>query len=206
MFEISIDNRNHTNAVGDSMKAGPQAAHAAHDKVDLHAGLAGGIKFFDDRGIDEAVHFGNNTCGLPGTRLFGFPPNESDEVFPQAARCQHQVMKFLWPSIASQQVEEICEILAKAFSASKKSDVAVNTARTSVIVTGREMTIAPNAVGLLPDHETRLAMGLIANQSVHHVSAYFFQRSGPRDIRLLIETGLKFHQDRYLFAGFGRAQ
>jgi hypothetical protein len=68
------------------------------------------------------------------------------------------------------------------------------------------MTITANTISFLPDYEARLTMGLVADQSIHYVSAHFFQRSGPRDIRLLIEAGLKLNQDRYLFAGFGRAQ
>src|SRR5262245_53897847 len=106
MLEVSIDNRNHTDVVGHSTKAGPKAAHTAHDQIDLHAGLGGIIEFFDDGGIDETVYFGNYASEMAGTRLGGFPPNQSDEVFTQAARCQRQMVKLLWPSIARQQIKE----------------------------------------------------------------------------------------------------
>jgi hypothetical protein len=76
-------------------------------------------------------------------------------MFPQAARSQQQVMKFLWPGIARQQVEKFGEILAEAFSTSKKSDIAVDTTRPDVIITGREMTITANSIGFLRDYEAR---------------------------------------------------
>ena len=186
---------------------GRRAAHAAHDKIDLHTGLAGADRVSSMTAlIDETVHFRNDPRGFTGTGLFGFSSNQSDKVFPQADRRQRQMMKFLWPGIARQQVKKLGEILAKAFSTSKESDIAIDSARADVVVAGGEVAITPNAVGFLPDYEADFAMGLIADQSIDHVSAYFFERSGPGDIRLLIEAGLKLDQDRYLFAGFGRAQ
>src|SRR5215475_15909523 len=108
MLKVSIDNRNHADALGHSTKAGPKAAHTAHDQIGPHAGPGGVIEFFDDDAIDETVYFRNNASGLAGTRMFGFSPNQSDEVFPQAARRQRQVMKLFWPGIARQQVKEFC--------------------------------------------------------------------------------------------------
>src|SRR5262245_17981358 len=84
MLKISIDNRNHTDALGHSRKAGPKAAHTAHDQIDPHAGLGGAIEFFDDGGINETVYFRNNASGLAVTRMFGFPPNQSDESIPSS--------------------------------------------------------------------------------------------------------------------------
>jgi hypothetical protein len=45
-------------------------------------------------------------------------------------------MKFLWPGITREQVKEFREILTKAFSTRKESDIAINTSRTGVVVTG----------------------------------------------------------------------
>src|SRR5262245_49358074 len=163
MLQISINNRNHMDALGSSRKAGPKAAHAAHDQIDPHTGLGSIIERFDDRGIDETVYFRNDASGLTGTRLFSLATNKIDKVLPQPARRQDQVMKALWPGIACQQVEKFRQILAKALSTSEESDIAVNTTRPGVIVPGREVTIAANTIGLLPDYEARLTMGFIAD-------------------------------------------
>ncbi|MNG36996.1 hypothetical protein D3C84_1242110 [compost metagenome] len=47
-------------------------------------------------------------------------------------------------------------------------------------------------------------MRLQADKSVYDMTARFLQLSGPRDVALLVEARLQFHDDRYLFAGFRR--
>ena len=46
-------------------QAAAQAADAAHDQVDLHAGLRGAIQRVDDLRIDERVHLGDDPAARP---------------------------------------------------------------------------------------------------------------------------------------------
>src|SRR4030095_10345989 len=66
------------------------------------------------------------------------------------------------------------------------------------------MAVTANAIGLLADLQTELAMRFIADQTVHHMGPDLLQRARPRDVRLFIEAGLKLDEHRYLFAGVAR--
>src|SRR5919109_2071852 len=66
------------------------------------------------------------------------------------------------------------------------------------------MAVAPDAVRFLAHHQAGLTMGLVTHQAVHHVGAYFFQRSRPCDVGLLIEARLELDQNRNLLAGLRR--
>ena len=69
------------------------------------------------------------------------------------------------------------------------------------------MTVAPQAVGLLPGDEARFAVDLEAGAAVHDVGAHLLERTGPADIRLLIEARLQLDEDGDLLAVLdGRAQ
>ena len=60
------------------------------------------------------------------------------------------------------------------------------------------MNVARDPVLLAADHEGHLAVNLQSDQAVHDVGAGVFQRAGPFDIALLVETGFEFHQNRHL--------
>src|SRR3954454_17338692 len=67
MFEEAPDNRLDANVSGKSRHAGAQAADAAHDDLDAHAGGTGRIQCIDDLGMNEGIAF------EPDRRwLFGF--------------------------------------------------------------------------------------------------------------------------------------
>src|SRR5919204_592932 len=51
-------------ASGQAGNAGPQAADAADDKIDVHPCLRGPIEEIDDRGIDERIHLRPDLCRL----------------------------------------------------------------------------------------------------------------------------------------------
>ena len=76
------------------------------DQVDLDAGLRGRVERFDDLGIDERVHLGDDPCRAAGSRHA--PPSRSISAVSVLARCMGATISlFIVASlrVAGQQVE-----------------------------------------------------------------------------------------------------
>jgi len=120
---------------------------------------------------------------------------------------EQKVMESRRARMTGEEIEECGEVLAERVAAREEPQIAVDAARPYVVIPGGEMTIAPQAVGLLPDDEARLAVSLEAGAAVDDVSAHLLERTGPADIRLLIEARLQLDEDGDLLAVFdGRPQ
>src|SRR5882762_6739060 len=81
-----------------------------------------------------------------------------------------------WARMSGEEIEQRGEVLAERVAAREEPQIAVDAARPHVIVPGGEMTVAPQSVGLLADHEARLAVGLEAGSAVDDVSAHLLER------------------------------
>jgi hypothetical protein len=68
VFEEAADDRAHADVLRQARHAGTQRADAAHDQVDLDAGLAGFIQGLDDLGFEQRVHLGDDACLAAGLR------------------------------------------------------------------------------------------------------------------------------------------
>ena len=66
------------------------------------------------------------------------------------------------------------------------------------------MNVSSNAVLLVPNHKSNLAVGLEAHETVDDVAAGLLQLLGPLDIVLLIEAGLELYEYRDLLPVLGR--
>ena len=63
-------------------------------------------------------------------------------------------MEFLRTGVAGEQIEKLGEILPECISTCEKTDIAVDAGRAHVVVTGRQMAVASNSLGLLTHDET----------------------------------------------------
>ncbi len=96
----------HADRLAESRNTGAQAADAAHDQIDLHAGLRGAIEGGDDFGVDQGVHFKdqlavaillmNRNLALDAIDNPGAQPQGRDQQFAIGALAR----------IASQQIKE----------------------------------------------------------------------------------------------------
>ena len=85
------------------------------------------------------------------------------------------MVEFLRTRITGEQIEELGEILTESFPASEQAEVAVNPGGACVVIPCGKMTVAPDAIGFLADHETDLAVGLVADQPVNDMDSRFFK-------------------------------
>ena len=80
VFQIAIDDRDDSNALGNAGDSRPEAAHAAHDEIDLYSGLACAVELIDHGRIDQAVYFGDDPCGLSASGMLGFLADAVNEM------------------------------------------------------------------------------------------------------------------------------
>src|SRR5439155_20093981 len=93
----------------------------------------------------------------------------------------------------------------EGLSAGEEPEVLVDPARPRVVVPGRQVTVPTDAVRLLADDETGLAVGLVADEPVDDMRPDLLEGPGPVDIRLLVEPRLQLDEHRHLLAGLGGA-
>ena len=79
--------------------AGTQAADAADDELDVHAGLAGHVQFLDQRAIDEAVDLDDHASVPAGAGVAGLATDPRDEPRPEIGRRHQQMVEAGWPRV-----------------------------------------------------------------------------------------------------------
>src|SRR5690606_32234139 len=60
VLEEAPDDAHHADALGEAGDARAQATDAAHDEIDLDAGLPGLVERLDDLPVDQGVHLGDD--------------------------------------------------------------------------------------------------------------------------------------------------
>ncbi len=66
--------------------AGAQAADAAHEERDRHAGLRRAVERLDDVGVDERVHLRDDARRPPCARVVGLALDEPEDRLVQPER------------------------------------------------------------------------------------------------------------------------
>src|SRR5262245_43355172 len=134
VLQIAVDDGDGADAVGQAGHAGSQAADAAHDQVDLHAGLARRVQLLDDGGIDEAVHLGDEPSRAPRARVVGLPPDALDEAVAQVGGSDQQVVEAARLGVAGEHVEQLGQVLADRLARREEAEVGVHVRCADVVV------------------------------------------------------------------------
>ncbi len=91
MLEETVDNADHTDPLGDARQAGPQAARAPNDEVDVHARLGRAIQRVDDRDFHQRIHLDDDPRRLTGLRVLALAVDELDHALAQLDRRHDQL-------------------------------------------------------------------------------------------------------------------
>ena len=86
----------------------------------------------------------------------------------------------------------------------EQAEVGVNAGGSRMIISGAEVDVLPEPVGIAPNDEQRFAMRFQTNDAVNDMRAGFFEAARPLDVGRLVEARPQFDQRRHLFAGAGR--
>src|SRR5580658_1617964 len=112
MFEEAADDGAHFDPFGDAGYARPQAAHAAHDEVDTHAGSRRAVQRLDDGGLGERVELGNDARGSACARVSALPLDPLEQRLMQAERRMQQLAQTRNAGEPGQLQEYLVNVLA----------------------------------------------------------------------------------------------
>ena len=120
------------------------------------------------------------------------------------ARRHDQLAPLRQLAVAGQVVEQGRDVLAEVGVAGEEAQVGVDAGRLRIVVAGRQVDVAANAVVLAADHQGDLAVRLQADEAEDDVDAGLFQLARPEDVAFLVEAGLQLDDGGHLLAVVGR--
>src|SRR5579863_866593 len=195
MFEKAADDGANLDPLRDARHARPQAAHAAHDEVDTHAGARRTIQRLDDGGLGERVELGNDARGPARLGVSRFPLDPVEQRLVQAERRMQELAQTGNASQSRQLQEYLVHVLADRFVGRQQAVVGVQPRRLGVIVAGTQVAVSPQALVLAPHHHDELGVRLEAEYAVHDVGAGLLQLGRYVDVRLFVEARAQFDDD-----------
>ena len=109
VFQKAPNDAKDANVFAQAGNAGAQATDAANDEIDLDACLGGFVENGNNLGIDEGVHFSNDSSFraalLMGALAIDFPADEGNEAIAHVDRSQQQFAIVALARVAGQEVE-----------------------------------------------------------------------------------------------------
>src|SRR4029077_7848538 len=134
-----------------------QAADAAHDELDAHAGLRGFVERLDHRPVDEAVHLEHDTTRGPGSRIRAHAPHFVDDALAQVGGGDEELAVALRTAEAGQVVEQVGDVGGDVGPAREEAGVGVQPRRARVVIAGSDVHVAADAALLAaPDARARV--------------------------------------------------
>ena len=88
-------------------------------------------------------------------------------------RCDHQFFQARITGEPGKRVEDGCYFFAQLRFTGEQAEVGVNARRSRVIISGREMDVAPEFVGVPPNDQQRLAMCFETHHTIDHMRTGF---------------------------------
>src|SRR5205823_3005692 len=146
------------NGFADARQAGPERANAPANEVDLDAGLARSIEGLHDGRLQEAIDLGDDASRFAGALIRRFLLDLVEHERLQAAGGDYQLLPLRQLAIAGQIVEEGGGVVAEVGIASEEAEVGVDAGGELVIVSGRKMDVAADAVLFAAHHQSYFAM------------------------------------------------
>src|SRR6266536_3210369 len=91
VLQEPADNADHANPIAHRGELWTETADAAHDEIDLDAGLRRAIERVDDFGVDEGVHLPDDAGRPARLGVFGFSRDQLDEPCAHVHRCDEEL-------------------------------------------------------------------------------------------------------------------
>src|SRR5208337_5469054 len=148
VFEVLVKDADDADVLGDVGNSGPEAADAADQQVDLDAGDRGLVERFDDLGIDQRVHLGDDSCRAAGPGVLRLALDQRGQRAGQVHGGDDQLVHLASLRVAGQQVEHGAGVLAVRGAAGEIGQIGVELPGGRIIVAGAEVNVTPNAVVL----------------------------------------------------------
>ena len=131
--------------------------------------------------------------------MLDFCVDHCQHLILQAFRC-HKQMIHIFNSFSHGQSLEYLRCFCSDFRiSSHQRKICIQTGRFLIVVSGSDLCIIFHISAFFLDDLAKLGMNFITVQSVNHMTACIFQKSGPFDIILFIKTRFQLYQHKYFF-------
>ena len=107
VFEKTADDGADADVFAEAFMPGAQGRHAADDEVDLHSGFGSGVEGFDDAGLEQGVHLGDDLRGLAGGGVFGLAMDEANEGLGEGERGDEQRLVVVGFGVRGEVAEDV---------------------------------------------------------------------------------------------------
>ena len=207
MFQEAPDNGAHADIVGHAGNAGLQCAHAAHDEVDLDPGGGGLVERRDRRRLEQRVHLGDDAALLAVLGVLHFVLDRAQDLLVQRKWGLPEVLQLGCLAKACQLDKNVVDVDADLLVCREQAEIGIELGRARMVVPGRKMHIASQAIVLAPYHEQHLGVRLVAHHAVDHMRPDLLETLRPVDVGLLVEAREQLENDgHFLSAARGRDQ
>ena len=204
VLEEAADDGADADAAGQALDAGAEDAEAADDEVDFDAGIGGVVESFDDAGLEERIHLGDDVGGAAGAGVFGFAANEAEEAFGHGERSDEERAVVVDLGVGGEVVEDHVHALGDLRVAGEQAEVGVEARGDGVVVAGAEVAVAAgDAVFVAADEQGQLAMGLESDDAVEDLHAGVFHAARPADVGGFVEAGHELDDEGGFLGGGG---
>ena len=155
VLEELADDRAHPDPFRDARDARLQRAGAAHDEVDVDAGLGRAVQRLDDGHVDDRVELQDDARRPTGPRVGDLPLDQFEEPRAQAVRRDEQPPERPLAGQAGQDVEQVGHVRADLRTGRQQAHVDVQPGGLRVVVAGPDVHVAAQARPLAADDERR---------------------------------------------------
>src|ERR1700757_1482438 len=113
VLEEAADDRLHVDIFAQARNAGPEAANAPNDEIDLNARRARFVEPVDDRQVDERVHLGPNSGGLAGLGVGDLAVDQLDQLRSHLCWRDDELLEVARLEVAGDVVEQLGSVAAE---------------------------------------------------------------------------------------------
>ena len=204
VLQEAADDALDADVLGQAGDARPQAADAAHDEVDLHAGLARLVERIDDLRVDERVHLHPDGGLAAGLGVADLVADVGEDARADAVRARRHHLDLGRLGIAGDEVEDARDVAADHGIGGEERQVGVDLGRHRVVVAGADVAVGGELAAFAAHDQAELGVRLELDEAVDHVHAGAFQVARPADVGRLVEARLELDHGGHRLAELGR--
>ena len=198
------DDRADVDGLAEARHAGAQAADAADDQVDDHAGLARFVQLFDQLGVDQAVELQPDAGRLPGARVGNLGIDQAVQLRPHGQRRHAELFEVRRLDVAGDVVQHLRGVARQQRLGGEERQVGVDARRRRMIIAGAEVHVGADARPFAPHHHRQFGVRLPLDEAVNHLDTGALQLRRPHQVLLLVEARLQLDDRGHRLAGLGR--
>ena len=200
VLQEAADEASDGDVVTDAGDARDEYADPPDDELDPDACLRSFVELIYDLLIEEGIHLGDHVCLIALLGEGDLAVDELHAALAEIDRRDDEGVPQRRVRVAGEEIEEGRSIAAELVIAGEDAEIRIELGCGCIVVAGRDMDIAADAVLFAADDERTLRVRLEPDKAVDDMRACFFKAAGHQDVIRFIEARLDFHEYSDLLA------